>query len=122
MSKKLANFLDTYDIKVLDTNKRCLSLNHDFFNHSTDKNLVDRGAPIAEPLYTLAVPLSVLEALVDLDERFFQGVNSSGSRFLFRGILAREEEESFLRHTNAAVKEAYEHYSLLLNLAKNGNH
>ena len=38
-------------------------------------------------------------------------------RTMFETLMDKEREESFYRHTNEAVKKAYEQYSMLLNLA-----
>jgi hypothetical protein len=52
-----------------------------------------------------------------LEKRFYNHRNSEGMRDMFEVLMDKEREESYYRHTNEAVKKAYEQYSLMLNLA-----
>jgi thiamine pyrophosphokinase len=39
---------------------------------------------------------------------------------MFNAMMEQKEAEKYLRETNAAVRKAYEHYSLMLALANGG--
>jgi hypothetical protein len=53
-----------------------------------------------------------------MEQRFFKWQrHNQGEVDMFQTLMDKEREESHYRHTNAAVKKAYEQYSMLLNLA-----
>jgi hypothetical protein len=53
-----------------------------------------------------------------MEQRFFKWQRHSKSEVdMFETLMNKEREEAHFRHTNDAVKKAYEQYSLMLNLA-----
>jgi hypothetical protein len=70
-----------------------------------------------EKLLTVDIPESRLNTLVEMENRFMNFRNSDHSRDMFELLMDKEREEAHYRHTNAAVKKAYEQYSIMLNLA-----
>jgi hypothetical protein len=53
-----------------------------------------------------------------MERRFFKWQrHSQGEIDMFETLMNKEREEAHYRHTNAAVKKAYEQYSIMLNLA-----
>jgi hypothetical protein len=53
-----------------------------------------------------------------MEQRFFKWQrHNQGEVDMFQTLMDKEREEAHYRHTNSAVKKAYEQYSMLLNLA-----
>ncbi len=74
------------------------------------------------PLAEIHMPTDRLTALVDLEDfkdrlqkNIMSPIHSSGTAY---AMLKEYEEECRIRHTNPAVKKAYEHYQMLLNLSR----
>ncbi len=116
-------FFENYGITVLDTNKRTLTRrNVKMFQHQNNKDIFDSVVTgNTESLYTISIPESKLRALAFLDEQFYF-YDDREFRENFQIIMEQKHRERILRESNEAVKAAFEHYSLLLKLAENGNH
>lgn len=74
------------------------------------------------PLAEIHMPMDRLTALIDLEDykdrlqrNLMSPIHSSGIAY---HMLKEYEEECRIRHTNPAVKKAYEHYQMLLNLSR----
>lgn len=65
-----------------------------------------------EPMVELTMPVHSLNALADIDK--FKG---NLNRDYFK-MLEEYEEECRIRHTNPAVRKAYEQYRMLLTLVR----
>ena len=65
-----------------------------------------------EPMVELTMPVDSLNTLVDIDK--FKG---DLNRDYFK-MLEEYEEECRIRHTNPAVRKAYEQYRMLLTLSR----
>ena len=120
MDDKLKDFCKNYEVKIVNDNGRYHRCRPPTF--FTDPNRADIIRNDIEPfqteiLYTLQIPESRLKTLVELEKRFYNHRNSEGMRDMFEVLMDKEREESYYRHTNEAVKKAYEQYSLMLNLA-----
>jgi hypothetical protein len=71
-----------------------------------------------EQVYTVEIPEGRFRALVEMEQRFFKWQrHNQGEVDMFQTLMDKEREEAHYRHTNSAVKKAYEQYSMLLNLA-----
>ena len=93
-----------------------------FFRYPDDYNRVDAVEVVreTEPLYTIQVSESELEKIAELENMIFKHMSERGLYGMFEYLMRQKEEEQYLRDTNPAVKKAYEHYSLMLKLAKSG--
>jgi len=118
MDEKLKKFCKNYDVRIVnDTQRHARYRPPTFFSYESDASLV-RNDIInyeTEKLYTVQIPESRLKTLVEMEQRFFNH-RLEGVRDMFETLMDKEREEAYYRNTNEAVKKAYEHYSMLLNL------
>jgi DNA repair ATPase RecN len=120
MDDKLKDFCKNYEVKVVNDNGRYARYRPPTFFTDPARADIIRNDLIeyqTEKLYTLQIPESRLQTLVEMEKRFYNHRNSEGMRDMFEVLMDKEREESYYRHTNEAVKKAYEQYSLMLNLA-----
>ena len=120
MDEKLKDFCKNYEVKVVnDTQRYARYRPPTFFTDPERADIIrnDIESFQTEILYTVQIPESRLKTLAELEKRFYNHRNSEGMRDMFETLMDKEREESHFRHTNEAVKKAYEQYSLMLNLA-----
>ena len=120
MDDKLKDFCKNYEVKVVNDNGRYHRYRPPTFFTDPARADIIRNDIIeyqTEKLYTLQIPESRLQTLVELEKRFYNYRSSDGVRDMFEVLMDKEREEAYFRHTNEAVKKAYEQYSLMLNLA-----
>ena len=121
MNDELKKFCENYEVSVLNDQKRRARYNPPQFFTDPERADIIRKDVIqyeTEKVYTLEIPEGRLRALVELEKRFFKWHYHSKSEVdLFEMLMEKEREEAFYRNTNTAVKNAYEQYSLMLNLA-----
>ncbi len=121
MNDDLEKFCKNYEICILGDQKvRAKYRPPHFFTDPSCANVVrnDIVNYEQERVYTVEIPEGRLQALVELEQRFFKWQRHSDREVdLFETLIKKEREESYLRQTNPAVQKAYEQYSLLLNLA-----
>jgi hypothetical protein len=121
MDEELKNFCTNYEVKVVDDQKRYQRYRPPiYFSDPTRADLIrdDIVEFKTERLYTLQIPESRLQSLVEMEKRFFaQHRHDRGAVDMFEMLMNKEREESWYRQSNPAIKKAYEHYSMLLNLA-----
>ena len=120
MSDELYQFCKNYEVKVVnDTGRYARYRAPQFFTDPMRADIIqDRIECQTEKLYTLQIPESRLQTLIEMEKRFFNASVSGGRPTnLFEVIMEKEREEAHYRHTNKAVQKAYEQYSLMLNLA-----
>lgn len=120
---KARKFLYRYNMEIVDSNRRRPVYEIPKFS------MIDRYAddylaqPIAyetETLYTIQVPESRLESLVDFHNRVEESIKYTGSMDMFNHMLQRQKEEKAFREKHPAVQKAYEQYQLMYKLAKSG--
>jgi hypothetical protein len=71
-----------------------------------------------EKVFTVQIPESRFQALVEMEQRFFGRHNHGYSDAdMFAMLMEKEREESWHRQSNQSVQKAYEQYSIMLNLA-----
>ncbi len=119
-NEKLKTFCNNYEVKVVnDTQRYARYRPPTFFYNPERADLVrnDLEEFRTEKLYTIQIPESRLQTLVELENRFYNHRNSEGMRNMFEVLMEKEREELHLRNSNEAVKKAYEQYSIMLNLA-----
>jgi hypothetical protein len=73
-----------------------------------------------EPLYTVEIAESELERIAEFEQQVFNNARQTGHYNMFTAVMEQKEEEKYLRNKYAAVKKAYEQYSLMLKLAQSG--
>jgi hypothetical protein len=119
MDEKLKKFCENYEVKIVNDQKRYARYRRpQFFTEPLNASIVQDTMDMqTEKLYTVDIPESRLNTLVEMENRFMNFRNSDHSRDMFELLMDKEREESHYRHTNEAVKKAYEQYSIMLNLA-----
>lgn len=122
-SEKAKKFLYRYNMEIVDSNRRRPVYEIPKFS------MIDRYAndyltqPIVyetETLYTIQVPESRLESLVDFHNRVEESIKYTGSMDMFNHMLQRQKDEKAFREKHPAVQKAYEQYQLMYKLAKSG--
>ena len=120
MSEQLQTFCKHYEVKVVnDTGRYARYRAPQFFTDPMRADIIqDHVEYQTEKLYTLQIPESRLNTLVEMERRFFNANHHSDRPVaMFEVLMEKEREEAHIRHTNAAVQKAYEQYSIMLNLA-----
>lgn len=122
-NKELSEWMSGHSIKVLDANKRAsryTKRNVAFFKDSLDYNYLamDHIKYDSEPLYTVEIAESELIKIQKFEDAVFNNLRESGHYNMFQYLMEQKEEEKRLRKKSDAVRLAYEHYSLMLKLAK----
>ena len=117
----LKEFCENYEVQVLnDQKKRARYHPPRFFTNPENASIIrdDLVSFETERVFTLEIPESRLRALIELEQRFFKWQkHTQGEVDFFDMLMSKEREEASYRHSNEAVQKAYEHYSLMLNLA-----
>jgi hypothetical protein len=121
MEQEFEKFCNNYEVRVVNDNGRYARYRPPVFFTDPDRADIVRTDifdHITEKLYTLQIPESRLRTLVEMEKRFFNNhPHNKGHTDMFEMLMDKEREESHYRHTNQAVKKAYEQYSVMLNLA-----
>lgn len=120
MKEKIKNFCENYEVRILDDNKRRAKYKPArYFTDPYRADIIrnDIAEYDTEPVFTVEIPESRLKTLVEMEERFMNYRSDGYQRDWFEMLMDKEREEAHVRHTNEAVKKAYEQYSMLLHLA-----
>jgi hypothetical protein len=119
MHEKLKKFCENYEVKIVNDQKRFARYRRpQFFTEPLNASIIRDDTDMqTEKLYTVELPESRLNTLVEMENRFMNFRNSDHSRDMFEMLMDKEREEAHYRHTNSAVQKAYEQYSIMLNLA-----
>ena len=119
MTEKLKKFCGNYEVKILNDQKRFARYRKpQFFTDPLNASIIQDAIDMqTEKLYTVEIPESSLNTLVEMENRFMNFRNSDHSRDMFEMLMDKEREEAHYRFTNEAVRRAYEQYSIMLNLA-----
>jgi hypothetical protein len=119
-NNKLKTFCNNYEVRVVnDTGRHARYRPPTFFSVPERADIIcnDLEELRTEKLYTIQIPESRLQTLIEMEGRFYNNSHNPNMVNMFETLMDKEREESFYRHTNAAVKKAYEQYSIMLNLA-----
>ena len=125
-SDNIKNFCSDHRIRVLDTNKRAHvyhKVNLNYFRDPSNFDMVQSHIDVVrdtEPLYTVEIAESELERIAEFEQQVFNNAKRTGHYNMFQAVMEQKEEEKHLRNKYAAVKKAYENYSLMLKLAQSG--
>ena len=121
MADQFQQFCENYEVRVLnDQKRRARYYPPRFFTDPENASIIrdDVVQYETERVFTVEIPESRLKTLADLEYKFYNYQRHSDRPVdLFQLIMDKEREEAHYRHTNEAVKKAYEQYSLMLNLA-----
>lgn len=113
----LKSFTDNYEISVLNCSKRRAVRGNLYFADMNDANIVNTEFR-TERVYTIEIPEGRLQALAELESRFFNHHrHAKGEIDLFEALVTKERNEAYYRNTVEAVDKAYREYSMLLHLA-----
>jgi hypothetical protein len=118
--EKLKKFCSDYEVTILNDSKRCARYKPPtFFSEELNSDIIrnDFTEYRTERLYTVEIPESKLNTLVDMETFFHNGRKEYQTRDMFEMLMEKEREERQLRYTNEAVRKAYENYSMMLHLA-----
>jgi hypothetical protein len=125
-SDNIKNFCSDHRIRVLDTNKRAHvyhKVNLNYFRDPSNFDMVQSHIDVVcdtEPLYTVEIAESELERIAEFEQQVFNNAKRTGHYNMFQAVMEQKEEEKYLRDKYAAVRKAYEQYSLMLKLAQSG--
>lgn len=115
-------FLDRHHINVLDKNKRYCRYksNYTMFDQDMNKDIMKESVKFeSEPLYTVEIPESQLIRLQKFEDEVFNNRKYGAGHYNYvEAILDQKYEEERLREQYPVVKQAYEEYSMVLNLCK----
>lgn len=121
MDETLKDFCRNYEVNVLNDTKRRARYHPPKFFTDPERADIIRNDIIqyeTERVITMEIPEGRLQALIELERRFFRMQrHSQGEVDMFQILMEKEREESYYRNTNPAVQKAYEQYSIMLNLA-----
>lgn len=118
INDSLKEFCKKYLITLLDTEKRCAVQREQLFINAKDKNEVTEVTTATEPKITLSIPLSRLETLTSIESVFFNNTDDVSRRNTYVRWMVIQREEMIQRAEFPAVQDAYEKYSMLLNLTR----
>lgn len=123
-SEKAKKFLYRYNMEIVDGNRRLQKY------VMPDIGVLDRydfdkfAQPMhyeTETLFTIQIPESRLESLVDFHNRVEESIKYTGSMDMFNHMIQKQKEEKAFREKHPAVQKAYEQYQLMYKLAKSGD-
>jgi hypothetical protein len=121
MKEKIDQFCKNYEIQIVDDQKRRARYHPPrYFTDPLRADIVrkDFVEYETEKVFTVQIPESRFQALVEMEQRFFGRHNHGYSDAdMFSMLMEKEREESWHRQSNTAVQKAYEQYSIMLNLA-----
>ena len=121
MSEELEKFCKNYEVRVLNDQKRRARYHPaKFFTDPLRADIIrnDVVEYETERVFTVEIPEGRLKTLIEMERRFYNYTDHNrGPVDLFEVLMDKEREESHYRNTNQAVKNAYEQYSIMLNLA-----
>lgn len=125
MNNIIEDFCNRHGIRILNSSKRAYrvtKINVEYFKYVDDFNKVDYIQPAyeTEPLYTIEISKSEFERIAEFEDQVFNHKFQRGHFNLFETLMEQKHNEKMLREKYAAVKKAYENYSLLLKLANSG--
>lgn len=116
---KLKNFVENYQIEILNDQKYREVRRPEYFTDPEDAHIVKSGNRMtSERVFILEIPERCLRALIATDISFYQNFTNTNMRSAFMQAMDLQEEERAMRETSPDVKEAWEQYSMLLNLKR----
>ena len=121
MKEKIDQFCKNYEVQIVDDQKRRARYHPPrYFTDPLRADVISRDFVEyeTEKVFTVQIPESRFQALVEMEQRFFGRHNHGYSDAdMFAMLMEKEREESWHRQSNQSVQKAYEQYSIMLNLA-----
>jgi hypothetical protein len=121
MKEKIDQFCKNYEVQIVDDQKRRARYHPPkYFTDPLRADIISRDFVEyeTEKVFTVQIPESRFQALVEMEQRFFGRHNHGYSDAdMFSMLMEKEREESWYRQSSTAVQKAYEQYSIMLNLA-----
>jgi len=121
MKEKIDQFCKNYEVQIVDDQKRRARYHPPkYFTDPLRADIISRDFVEyeTEKVFTVQIPESRFQALVEMEQRFFGRHNHGYSDAdMFSMLMEKEREESWYRQSSTAVQKAYEQYSVMLNLA-----
>jgi hypothetical protein len=126
IKEKIKKFCERYLIKIIDANRRVAItwplhptiISYTDPDHNEHHDSTYRTQHDTEPLYTIQVPQSKLNAIAEVESIFYNNIDHVGHRRVFEAWMAAQEEDNRIRNKYPAVRQAYEQYMLLLRLSR----
>lgn len=120
---KAKKFLYRYNMEIVDTNRRQQRyvMHPRYTARYYDEYLHQPMHYETETLFTIQIPESRLEALVEFHDRAEDAIRHTGSMDMFNHFLRKQDEEREFREKHPAVQKAYEQYQMLYKLARSGS-
>lgn len=123
-SENAKKFLYRYNMEIVDANRRqqryYMPPKYSISPRYADDELYQPIRYETETLFTIQVPESKLEALVDFHSRAEDAMKYTGSMDMFSHFLQKQDDEKAFREKHPAVQKAYEQYQMLYKLARSG--
>jgi hypothetical protein len=123
-TEKAKKFLYRYNMEIVDANRRqqtCyLPPKYSISARYADDELYQSMYYETETLFTIQVPESKLESLIDFYDRAEDAIRHTGSMDMFNHFLQKQNDEKSFREKHPAVQKAYEQYQMLYKLARSG--
>ena len=122
-SEQAKKFLYRYDMQKVDGNRRQQKYVMPKFSILDKYDFDQISQPMyyeTETLFTIQIPESRLESLVDFHNRVEESIKYTGSMDMFNHMLQKQREEKEFREKHPAVQKAYEQYQLMYKLASSG--
>ena len=122
-SEQAKKFLYRYDMQIVDGNRRQQKYVMPKFSILDKYDFDQISQPMyyeTETLFTIQIPESRLESLVDFHNRVEESIKYTGSMDMFNHMLQKQREEKEFREKHPAVQKAYEQYQLMYKLASSG--
>ena len=120
---KAKKFLYRYNMDIVDSNRRrqIYNMHSKYIARFDDEYLHQPMHYETETLFTIQIPESRLEALVEFHDRAEDAIRQTGSMDMFNHFLRKQDEEREFREKHPAVQKAYEQYQMLYKLARSGS-
>ena len=120
--KELDDYLKMHDMTVVNIQNRQIVKSLSQFDYFLKKDNYDYLHHTVkyetEKVYTINISESELFSMVMFERHLFNNSTNKHHYNLFNAMMDQKTEEQKLRDKFPAVKKAFEHYSLMLSMAK----
>ena len=123
LDKETRKFLERYRAQFVDnpTRRRRTYMPTHLRDYYMDESAMDQYMrPHTEHLVTVEIPHSALDVVVENDTRYNIILEQFASRSYTGSIADDQRREHYLKRTNASVRQAWDHYQLMLKLTWDG--
>lgn len=116
-------FCSRHSIKILEYKNEYYHYitDYTYFSDKYDYNKVmNNTVPAKRRVCIVQIPDDELTKIQEFEDQVFNYISDYGHYNLFQILMEQKEHEERLREQFPAVQKAYENYSLMLNLCKQG--